>query len=234
MYTAPDRKAASPRSMLALHSMRDIRLASGGSARLFGTGRTVVVLGHGAGGTRETPMLVALAEALERSGRAALLYNVPYSERRQRRPDPPRVLEAAAREAGEVAVEASGASRVVHGGRSMGGRIASQVVAGGAPADGLVFLGYPLHPPGQPDKRREAHLPSVAAPMLFVGGTRDAFARPDLLAALLDRLGPRAERHDVEAADHSFGVLKRSGRTPGDVEDEVRRVVLAWLDRHDL
>jgi len=214
--------------------MRDLRLAAGASARLYGTGPTVVVLGHGAGGTRETPMLVALAAALEGSGRAALLYNFPYSEKRSRRPDPPAVLEAATREAGELARAESGASRVVHGGRSMGGRIASQVVAAGAPAEGLVFLGYPLHPPGQPEKRREAHLPSIAAPMLFVGGTRDAFARPDLLAALLERLGERAERHDVEGADHSFGVLKRSGRTPADVEDEVRGAVLAWLDRHGL
>jgi predicted alpha/beta-hydrolase family hydrolase len=214
--------------------MRDLELATGGSARLFGTGPTVVVLGHGAGGTRETPMLVAIASALERSGRAALLYNFPYSEKGLRRPDPPAVLEAATREAASLALARSGAARVVHGGRSMGGRIASQVVAAGAPAAGLVFLGYPLHPPGQPEKRREAHLPKIAAPMLFVGGTRDAFARPDLLAALLARLGPRAERHDVESADHSFGVPKRSGRTPKDVEDEVRRAVLAWLDRHEL
>jgi hypothetical protein len=214
--------------------MRDLRLAAGGSARLFGKGRTVVVLGHGAGGTRETPMLVALAAALERSGRAALLYNFPYSEKRLRRPDPPAVLEAAAREAASVALVGSGASRVVHGGRSMGGRIASQVVAAGAPAAGLAFLGYPLHPPGQPEKRREAHLPAIVAPMLFVQGTRDAFARPDLLAALLERLGARAERHDVEAADHSFGVLKRSGRTPADVQDEVERALLDWLDRHGL
>jgi uncharacterized protein len=214
--------------------MRDLRLAAGGSARLFGKGRTVVVLGHGAGGTRETPMLVALAAALERSGRAACLYNFPYSEKRLRRPDPPAVLEAATREAAAVALAESGAAHVVHGGRSMGGRIASQVVAAGAPAAGLAFLGYPLHPPGQPEKRREAHLPSIVAPMLFVQGTRDTFARPDLLAALLERLGARAERHDVEAADHSFGVLKRSGRTPLDVQDEVERTLLDWLDRHDL
>jgi predicted alpha/beta-hydrolase family hydrolase len=214
--------------------MRDLRLAVGGSARLFGKGRTVVVLGHGAGGTRETPMLVALAAAFERSGRAALLYNFPYAERRLRRPDPPAVLEAATREAAAVALAGSGASHLVHGGRSMGGRIASQVVAAGAPAAGLAFLGYPLHPPGQPEKRREAHLPAIVAPMLFVQGTRDAFARPDRLAALLERLGARAERHDVEAADHSFGVLKRSGRTPADVQAEVERTLLDWLDRHGL
>ena len=214
--------------------MRDLWLTSGGSARLFGTGETVVVLGHGAGGNRHTPMLVALAGALERSGRAALLYNFPYSEKGQKRPDPPAVLEAATREAGAVAIVESGSSRVVHGGRSMGGRIASQVVAAGEPAAGLVFLGYPLHPPGQPERRREAHLPKIEAPMLFVQGTRDAFARPDLLEALLVRLGGRAERHDVAAADHSFGVPKRSGRTPPDVEDEVVRSVLGWLDRHRL
>ena len=81
------------------------------------------------------------------------------------------------------------------GGRSMGGRIASQVVAGGARADGLAFLAYPLHPPGRPEKLRDAHLPDIAAPMLFVQGTRDAFAREDLLHALIDRLGDRAELH---------------------------------------
>jgi predicted alpha/beta-hydrolase family hydrolase len=214
--------------------MVDLTLETGGTARLFGRGSTVVVLGHGAGGNRHTPMLVALASALERSGRAALLYNFPYAERRLRRPDPPSVLEAAAREAAAAGAAGSGARRVVHGGRSMGGRIASQVVAAGEPAAGLVFLGYPLHPPGQPDKRRDAHLPRIEAPMLFVQGTRDAFARPELLEALLGRLGARAERHDVAAADHSFGVLKRSGRTPADVEAEVLGAVLAWLDRFQL
>jgi predicted alpha/beta-hydrolase family hydrolase len=116
----------------------------------------------------------------------------------------------------------------------MGGRIASQVVAAGERADGLAFLAYPLHPPGQFDKRREAHLPSIGAPMLFVQGTRDAFAREDLLLALMERLGHRAELHRVAEADHSFGVLKRTGRTPQDVLAEVRGTLLAWLDRHGL
>ena len=113
----------------------------------------------------------------------------------------------------------------------MGGRIASQVVAKGEPADGLVFLGYPLHPPGQFEKRREAHLPAITVPQLFVQGTRDAFAREDLLLALVDRLSPRAELHRVAEADHSFAVLKRSGRTPQVVLDEVRSTLLGWLDR---
>jgi predicted alpha/beta-hydrolase family hydrolase len=193
-----------------------------------------VVLGHGAGGNRHTPMLVDLAEALAASGRAALLYNFPYAERGGRRPDPPRVLEAAAREATEVALAQTGAEHVVMGGRSMGGRIASQVVAAGTRADGLAFLAYPLHPPGRPETLRDAHLPGITVPMLFVQGTRDAFAREDLLLGLVERLGTRAELHRVDSADHSFRVLKRSGRTPEDVLEEVRTTFLAWLERHRL
>ena len=204
------------------------------SASLHGRGTTLVVLGHGAGGNRHNPMLQALAEALAASGRAACLYNFAYAEKGTRRPDPPSVLEATTRAAAAFAREATGARRVVHGGRSMGGRIASQVVAAGERADGLVFLGYPLHPPGQFEKRREAHLPAIAAPQLFVQGTRDAFAREDLLLALMDRLAPRAELHRVAGADHSFAVLKRSGRTPQDVLAEVRAALLGWLDRHGL
>lgn len=204
------------------------------SAALYGTGETVVVLGHGAGGNRRNAMLVALAGAVAASGRAALLYNFPYSEAGSRRPDPPAVLEATTRAAAALALEASGARRVVHGGRSMGGRIASQVVAAGERADGLVFLGYPLHPPGQFAKRREAHLPKVEAPMLFVQGTRDAFAREDLLHALMLRLGSRAELHRVQHADHSFGVLKRSGRTATEVLAEIEAVLCRWLLAHRL
>ena len=204
------------------------------SATLHGAGETVVVLGHGAGGNRRNPMLVALAEALAASGRAALLYNFPYSEAGSRRPDPPVVLEATTRAAAVLALEATGASRIVHGGRSMGGRIASQVAAAGDPADGLVFLGYPLHPPGKFEKRREAHLPRIEAPMLFLQGTRDAFARPDLLDALMERLGSRAELHRVEHADHSFGVLKRSGRSAADVRAEIEAALFRWLEAHSL
>jgi len=215
--------------------MRELRLPSADtSASLHGAGETVVVLGHGAGGDRHTPMLGVLAEALAGSGRAALLYNFPYAERGAGRPDPPRVLESTAREAAELAVARTGASAVVMGGRSMGGRIASQVVARGGVAAALAFLAYPLHPPGRHEKLRDAHLPGIAAPMLFVQGTRDAFAREDLLHALIDRLGDRAKLHPVEGADHSFRVLKRSGRTPEDVQEEVRAALLGFLERHDL
>jgi hypothetical protein len=215
--------------------MPELTLPGGGpGASLHGAGDTIVVLGHGAGGNRRNPMLVALAEALAGSGRAALLYDFPYAETRSRRPDPPAVLEATTRAAAALALAASGARRIVHGGRSMGGRIASQVVAAGERADGLALLAYPLHPPGRFEKRRESHLPRIEAPMLFVQGTRDAFAREDLLDALLARLGSRAELHRVTGADHSFGVLRRSGRTPADVLAEVRGALLGWLERHGL
>jgi uncharacterized protein len=206
------------------------------SAALFGArpSRAVVVLGHGAGGDRRTPLLVRLAEALAASGRGAVLYNFPYTDRGGRRPDPPDVLELTAGAVAEAALAAFSAERVVTGGKSMGGRIASQAAAAGARADGLVFLGYPLHPPGKPDQPRDRHLPEVRAPMLFVQGTRDAFARWDLLTALLERLGPAATLHEVAEGDHSFAVPKRTGRSANDVEREVQGAVMAWLDARGL
>jgi len=114
------------------------------------------------------------------------------------------------------------------------GASAPQAVAKGAPADGLVFLGYPLHPPGRTGIRRDRHLPDIAVPMLFVQGTRDAFARWDLLEALLERLAPLASLHRVDDGDHSFGVPKRSGRTAGAVQKEIFDAILRWLEAHGL
>jgi uncharacterized protein len=220
-----------------LGGMVELEIPAAGAsvtASLHGDGPTVVVLGHGAGGTRRTPAMIAIAEAIARSGRRALLYNFAYTDRGGSRPDPPARLEATTRAVGEFARGELGARKLVHGGRSMGGRIASQVVAQGAPCDGLVFLAYPLHPPGKPEALRDRHLPSVAAPMLFVQGTRDDFARWDLLTAVLERLGPRATLHAVEGGDHSFKVLKSSGRTAAAVSDEVDRAVQSWLDARGL
>ena len=217
--------------------MRELQVPVGTasvSASLQGEGPTVVVLGHGAGGTRRSPAMTTIADALAASGRRVLLYNFLYTDRGGRRPDPPDVLEATTRAVGEFARTELGAQRLVHGGRSMGGRIASQAVAKGAPCDGLVFLAYPLHPPGQTGKMRDRHLPDVGAPMLFVQGTRDDFARWDLLTGVLERLGTRATLHPVEDGDHSFKVLKRSGRTAADVQSEIERVVRDWLDRQGL
>jgi predicted alpha/beta-hydrolase family hydrolase len=200
------------------------------TASLHGRGDTLVALGHGAGGNRRTGMLVRLAEALERSGRSALLFNFPYTERRARVPDPPAVLEATVCAVAEHARAVLGKPAVVLGGKSMGGRIASQAVAKGLAAEGLVFLGYPLHAPGKPEALRDAHLGSVAAPMLFVQGTRDAFARWDLLTPVIERLGDRATLLRVEEGDHSFAVPKRTGRSAADVEALVFDGVVNWLE----
>jgi len=190
------------------------------------------VYAPGAGSNVHDPFGVYACRRLAGEGIAAVRLQFPYMEARKRGPDRPPVLEATWRAVIE-AVRAPGV-RLVVGGRSMGGRIASQVVAAGERADGLVFLGYPLHPPGQFEKRREAHLSRIEAPMLFLQGTRDNFARPDLLDALMKRLGHRAELHLVREADHSFGVLKRSGRTPAEVTAEITAVLLRWLLAHGL
>jgi uncharacterized protein len=220
-----------------LRNVQEIRIPAGDfsvTASVHGQGSTAVVLGHGAGGDRRTGMLIDLAETLAASGRQAVLYNFPYSDHGRRAPDPPDVLERTTRAVGDFARGGLGAGKVVLGGKSMGGRIASQAVAKGAPAEGLVFLGYPLHPPGRTQIRRDRHLPDIAVPMLFVQGTRDAFARWDLLEALLERLSPLATLHRVEDGDHSFRVPKRAGRTPGEVQKEIFDAILRWLETHGL
>jgi uncharacterized protein len=204
------------------------------TASVHGRGDTVVCLAHGAGSTRRTPFLLRLAEDLAASGRRAVLYNYPYSDAGRRAPDAPDVLEKTADSVARYARARLGAARVVLGGKSMGGRIASQAVAAGTAAEALVFLGYPLHPPGRTDVLRDRHFPKVGVPMLFVQGTRDAFARPDLLQSLLERLGSRAELFRVEDGDHSFAVRKRSGRTSAEAEAEVRRAVVGWLEARRL
>lgn len=117
--------------------------------------------------------------------------------------------------------------RLFLSGRSMGGRMASYVVAGGYSCDGLIFLAYPLHPPGKPDKLRKDHLTSVASPMLFISGTRDTFARTDLLDEVIEETGARL--HPVEGADHGFKVPKKYGRSSEDVNGEVLSAVLDFI-----
>jgi hypothetical protein len=163
-----------------------------------------------------------------------VLYNFPYSDKGRGAPDRPDVLERTSRAAAEYALTRLGAAKVVVGGKSMGGRIASQAVAQGAPADGLVFLGYPLHPPGKTQVRRDRHLPAIQAPMLFVQGTRDAFARGDLLEALVGRLSSRATLYRIEEGDHSFRVPKRTGRSAQQVQEDVFAEILRWLEAHRL
>jgi predicted alpha/beta-hydrolase family hydrolase len=186
-------------------------------------GGTYVVLGHGAGGTLHTPGLAQFAEALAAREIGAVRFNFPYTEAGRRTPDPRPRLEACYRAVASAV--AARAARLFLGGRSMGGRIASHIVAGGVPAAGLVFLSYPLHPPGQPERLRTPHLSAIAAPMLFLQGSKDSYARPDLLAAAVAGL-PTATLHLVDGADHG---LKVRGRAPDDVVRELADVAAAWM-----
>lgn len=212
--------------------MQELRIGQGArqvGASLHGEGPTVVALGHGAGGSRRTPFLLRCAEAIAASGRRALLFNFPYTERGRRVPDPPATLEATVAAVTDHVRGTLGCERLALGGKSMGGRLASQAVAAGTSADALVFLGYPLHPPGRTETLRDKHLGKIPCPMLFLQGTRDAFARWDLVEAVVARLGERARLERLEGADHSFAVPKRAGRSPAEVESDLFGRLTRWL-----
>jgi predicted alpha/beta-hydrolase family hydrolase len=166
----------------------------------------VLVLAHGAGSGMRSPFIAGFAEGVGRLGVATLRFEFPYMQAGRRAPDRPQVLLEAWDDAFAQGVERAGGRPVFAGGKSMGGRIASMAAAGGMAAVGLVFLGYPLHPPGRPEKIRDAHLDAVPVPMLFLQGSRDPFARPDLLAGVIARLGPRARQVEIAGGDHSFRV----------------------------
>ena len=189
-----------------------------------------VVVAHGAGTAMDHPFLVAIADGLAARGVAAVRFNFPYTERGDRAPDRAPVLEACYRAVlAAVRADPALAGRLVIGGKSMGGRMASHLAAAGEPVDGLVFLGYPLHPAGRPQQLRAAHLPRITAPMLFLTGTRDALCPLEILRPVLAGL-PLATLHVVEDGDHSFAVRKKSGRTAAEVMDELLSATCAWLD----
>jgi uncharacterized protein len=166
----------------------------------------VLVLAHGAGSGMRAPFMAGFAEGIGRAGVATLRFEFPYMQAGRRAPDRPPILLESWREAFAEGVGRADGRPVFAGGKSMGGRIASMAAAEGMAAAGLVFLGYPLHPPGRPEKIRDAHLGDVPMPMLFLQGSRDTFARPDLLAGVIARLGPRAHYVEVAGGDHSFRV----------------------------
>lgn len=176
------------------------------SATLDGTeGGPVLVLAHGAGGTMRTALLDGFAAGLAAAGVACLRFNFAYSEAGKRSPDREPGLRAVWAAAFERGGQTGGP--VWAGGKSMGGRIASMMAADGElDAAGLVFVGYPLHAPGKPDRIRDEHLDLVGVPMLFLQGTADPFARWDLLTGVVERLGDRATLHPLEGGDHSFRV----------------------------
>jgi uncharacterized protein len=194
------------------------------------------VLAHGAGAGMRHRFLESISGALADRGVATLRYQFPYLEAGRKRPDYPSVLEATVRAAAAKAAELEPELPIIAGGKSLGGRMTSAAAAA-APLPsvrGLVFLGFPLHPPGQPGTSRADHLDRVDLPMLFLQGTRDAFARLDLITDVCEGLEPNATLHVVEGGDHSFGVLKRSGRTPSDVMAELVETIVEWARSHVL
>jgi uncharacterized protein len=188
------------------------------------------VLAHGAGAGMRHQFMEQVATALAGQGIATLRYQFPYVESGSRRPDPPTVLETTVRAAVAAAREAGPGLKLLAGGKSMGGRMTSNAMAR-APLEGvsgLVFLGFPLHPPKRPAVTRGDHLAQVESPMLFLQGTRDDLADLDLITGVCKRLGARATLHVVDGADHSFAVLKRSGRSGEEVLQELVTSIADW------
>ena len=191
------------------------------------------VFAHGAGAGMNHPFMLRASEALEARGIATHRYEFPYMQAQKSRPDPPAVAEEAVRKAVAEAAQRHPGLPILAGGKSFGGRMTSQA-QGSQPMPGvrgLVFFGFPLHPPGKPGTSRAEHLMSVDVPMLFLQGTRDEFATPELLRGVVERLGQRATLHLIEEGDHSFKVPKRTGKTEGDVMEELANAVQNWVAR---
>jgi predicted alpha/beta-hydrolase family hydrolase len=189
------------------------------------------VCGPSAGGHLAEPGLLRLVEVLRGVGLSVVTFNFLYREHGRRRPDPMPLLK-------QTFASAVASSRdripdpplVLLGGRSMGGRVASMLAADGFPCDGLLLFAYPLHPAGEPDRLRTAHLPRIAVPTLCFNGTRDRLCRRDLMEASLAPLGPGWTMDWLEGADHGFRVPRASGRAEADVLEEISGVTRSWID----
>lgn len=198
----------------------------------------VFVCAHGAGGNMDDRGMLALAAEMRGRGVTVVRFNFLYKEKRSGRPDPmPRLEECFAAVVAHTRREADPAVLVI-GGRSMGGRAASMLAADGFGCDGLLLLAYPLHPAGKPERLRDQHLPRIDVPVLCCNGTRDALCRRDLMEAALIPVKTRWDMCWLDGADHSFHVLKSSGRTDADVLREIGAATQAWVaglrSRHSL
>ena len=193
--------------------------------------RAMLVIGHGAGAGMRHAFMEAVARRLCNRGLATLRYQFPYMDKGSRRPDPHPILFATVRAAVATARAEAPDLPLFAGGKSMGARMTSMAAAQTPLQDvrGIVFLGFPLHPAGRPASDRAAHLSDVSVPMLFLNGTRDKLAALELLEPVCDHLGSLARLRVVAAADHSFHVLKRSGRTDDEVLDELADVTAAFV-----
>ena len=192
-------------------------------------GAPVFVCAHGAGGNLADRGLVKTAQVMRTVGMHTVRFNFAYRERKSGRPDPMPQLTACVEAVVEKVRAELQPRHVIIGGRSMGGRAASVLASQGFACDGLLLLAYPLHPPGRPQQLRSAHLPDIAIPTLCINGTRDEFCTPSLMNDVLTTVGTNWQMHWVDGADHSFHVLKSSGRTDDNVMKEIGDVAAVWL-----
>jgi uncharacterized protein len=192
------------------------------------------VCAHGAGGDMNDKSVLAASERLRWCGLNVVRFNFLYREKRSSAPDPMPRLERCYVAVADHARSTVKPDLLILGGRSMGGRVASMLAAEAYPCDGLLLLAYPLHPAGQPDKLRDAHLERIKVPVLCFNGTRDALCRRDLMEQATGRLSDRWSMHWLDGADHSFHVLKSSGRTDDDVLDEMGEACRGWLARRNV
>lgn len=189
----------------------------------------VYVAAHGAGGSMSDRSMVATSTALSARGFDLARFNFLYKEKKSGRPDPmPKLMETFWAVVSRVREELKPRTLII-GGRSMGGRAASMLASESFQADGLFLLAYPLHPPGQPEKLRDAHLPRISMPVLCIQGTRDTFCTPALMERVLKQVTAPWQMHWIEGADHSFHVNKSSGRTDAQVLEEIGEVGMRWV-----
>ena len=193
-----------------------------------------LILGHGAGAGQRSAFMVDFAHALSALGIDVVTFNFLYTEQGRKIPDRAPALEACYRAVIDtVRAELTSAQRALFiGGKTMGGRIATQVAAADPqlPLAGLVLLGYPLHPPGKPEQRRDKHLPAVTRPMLFIQGTRDAFGTPAELAPIVGVLKPAATVHIVDKGDHSFKLSRKDPAAQAQVYADVQRAIVHFIE----
>lgn len=189
----------------------------------------VFVCGHGAGGNLADRGVVATTQTMRAHGLHTVRFNFAYRERKSSRPDPIPKLTACIEAVVQRARNELQPARLIIGGRSMGGRAASVLASQGFDCDGLLLLAYPLHPPGRPAQLRSAHLPDIRVPVLCINGTRDDFCTPSLMEDVLATVGPNWRMHWIEGADHSFHVLKSSGRRDADAMEEIGAVTAGWI-----
>jgi predicted alpha/beta-hydrolase family hydrolase len=194
-----------------------------------GPDRAVFVCAHGAGGSMSDRSTLAAANKLRSRGFGVVRFNFLYKEKGSGRPDAmPKLMDTTRAVVERVRAELA-PTTVIIGGRSMGGRAASMLAAEGFDADGLLLLAYPLHPEGQPEKLRDAHLPQITMPVLCINGTRDGLCTPALMERALKTVTAPWTMHWLEGADHSFHVLKSSGRNDAAVLDEAGDAAEQWL-----